>query len=52
VRADVDADDVLRLVFAVAGGSYRDDAQRERSVGIALDGIHHPVGDRAGRVVG
>lgn len=43
MRADVDADDVLRLVFAVTGGSYRDDAQRERAVGIVLDGIHHPI---------
>jgi AcrR family transcriptional regulator len=39
VRRDVDADDVLRLVFAVTGGRYVDDAQRDRAVRIVLDGI-------------
>jgi AcrR family transcriptional regulator len=39
VRADVDADDVMRLVFAVTAGIYRDDAQRERAVQIVLDGV-------------
>ena len=39
VRRDVDADDVMRLIFAVTGGSYTDEAQRERAVQIVLDGI-------------
>ncbi|MGK3207831.1 TetR/AcrR family transcriptional regulator [Amycolatopsis sp. MEPSY49] len=39
VRADVTADDVMRLVFAVTAGIYVDDAQRERAIGIVLDGI-------------
>jgi len=43
VRPDVDADDVLRLFFAVTGGIYRDAAQRERAVDIVLDGIRAPV---------
>jgi AcrR family transcriptional regulator len=38
-RADLDADDVMRLIFAVTDGIYRDDAQRERAVQIVLDGI-------------
>ena len=36
---DVDADDVMRLIFAATAGIYRDDAQRERAVQIILDGI-------------
>ena len=43
VRLDVDADDVLRLFFAVTGGIYRDAAQRERAVEIVLDGIRAPA---------
>jgi AcrR family transcriptional regulator len=39
VRTDVDADDVMRLIFAATAGIYRDDAQRERAVQIILDGI-------------
>ncbi len=39
VRRDVDADDVMRLIFAVTAGSYTDHAQRERAVQIVLDGI-------------
>lgn len=39
VRTDVDADDVMRLIFAATAGVYRDDAQRERAVQIILDGI-------------
>lgn len=39
VRADVDADDVMRLFFAATAGAYRDDAQRDRIVQIILDGI-------------
>jgi AcrR family transcriptional regulator len=38
-RADVDVDDILRLAFSVTGGSYRDDAQRQRAIQIVLDGI-------------
>lgn len=39
MRTDVDADDVLRLIFAVTAGIYTDDAQRQRAVQIVLDGI-------------
>lgn len=39
VRSDVDADDVLRLIFAVTAGVYTDDAQRERAVQVVLDGL-------------
>lgn len=39
VRTDVDTDDVLRMIFAVTAGTYRDDAQRERAVNVILDGI-------------
>lgn len=42
VRADVDVDDVLRVFFAITGGVYRDDAQRERAIQVALDGIRPP----------
>ncbi len=47
VRADVDAGDVMRLVFAVTAGIYRDDAQRERAVQIVLDGIRPAVATEA-----
>lgn len=43
VRADVTADDVMRLVFAVTAGVYVDDTQRERAIGIVLDGIRTPA---------
>jgi AcrR family transcriptional regulator len=39
VRPDVNADDVMRVIFAVTGGVYRDDAQLQRAVRIMLDGI-------------
>ena len=39
VRTDMDIDDILRLIFGVTGGTYRDDAQRERAVQIVLDGM-------------
>lgn len=39
VRGDVNADDVMRVIFAVTGGVYRDDAQLQRAVRIVLDGI-------------
>ena len=39
VRSDLNADDVMRVIFAVTGGIYRDDAQRDRALQIVLDGI-------------
>lgn len=39
VRRDLDADDVMRVIFAVTGGIYRDDAQLQRALHIVLDGI-------------
>ncbi|MFC7386814.1 TetR/AcrR family transcriptional regulator [Sphaerisporangium rhizosphaerae] len=49
VRADVDADDVLRVVFAVTAGVYRDDAQRGRAVEMILDGIRSAPAGEVGR---
>jgi hypothetical protein len=46
-RTDMDIDDILRLIFSVTGGSYRDDAQRERAVRIVLDGIRFSRPTRA-----
>jgi len=42
IRAEVDADDVMRVIFAVTGGLYRDAAQRSRALQIILDGIRLP----------
>lgn len=39
VRADASFDDVLRLVSGLTSGSYVDDAQRERVLALALDGL-------------
>lgn len=39
VRADVDADVVMRLVLAATGGTYVDDTQRELALQVVLDGI-------------
>ncbi|GII42056.1 TetR/AcrR family transcriptional regulator [Planotetraspora phitsanulokensis] len=38
-RADISFDDVLRLVSGITGASFVDDEQRERVLGIALDGV-------------
>ena len=43
VRRGVNADDVMRVIFAVTGGVYRDDAQLQRAVRIVLDGIQPRV---------
>jgi AcrR family transcriptional regulator len=45
VRDDVDADDVMRLFFAVTGGAYQDADQRDRAVGIVFDGMR-PRGEQ------
>ncbi|GAA4265161.1 helix-turn-helix domain-containing protein [Frondihabitans peucedani] len=42
IRAGVVADDVMRVIFAVTGGLYRDTAQRGRALQIVLDGIRTP----------
>ncbi|MYT74458.1 MULTISPECIES: TetR/AcrR family transcriptional regulator [unclassified Streptomyces] len=39
VRAEVTFDDLLRMVSGVTGTAYVDDAQRDRVLGFALDGI-------------
>jgi hypothetical protein len=39
VRDDVSIDDVLRLVNAITAVSFPDEAQQERVLGVALDGI-------------
>ncbi|HET6501407.1 MAG TPA: TetR/AcrR family transcriptional regulator [Amycolatopsis sp.] len=44
-RTDVDIDDILRLVFGVTGGIYRDGEQRERVIRIVVDGLRAPAPD-------
>jgi hypothetical protein len=39
--ADTDIDDPMLLVLALAGGLYRDEAQRRRILTMALGGIRH-----------
>jgi len=39
VRADLELDDLLRLVAGITATSFTDDAQRDRVLEIALDGI-------------
>jgi len=39
VRPDVRLDDVLRMIAGMVASTYADDAQRERVLGIALDGL-------------
>lgn len=39
VRPDLNADDVMRVIFAVTGGIYQDDQQRQRAIHTVLDGI-------------
>ena len=39
LRVGLNADDVMRVIFAVTGGIYQDDAQRQRALQIVLDGI-------------
>ena len=39
LRADVELDDVLRMVAGMVGSTYADDAQRRRVLNIALDGL-------------
>ncbi|GAA1018199.1 TetR family transcriptional regulator [Acrocarpospora pleiomorpha] len=38
-RADASFDDVLRLVSGITAGAFADEEQRERVLGIALDGV-------------
>jgi len=45
IRGGIDADDVMRVIFAVTGGLYRDAAQRGRALQIVLDGIRAPASD-------
>ena len=42
VRTGLSADDVMRVIFAVTGGTYQDDSQRRRALQIVLDGIRPP----------
>ncbi|GAB3896870.1 hypothetical protein GCM10027612_52110 [Microbispora bryophytorum subsp. camponoti] len=39
VRGDVTFDDVLRMISGITGGGFVDDEQRERVLGMALDGV-------------
>jgi AcrR family transcriptional regulator len=42
-RADIDFDDVVRLVSGITSGGFVDEAQRDRVLQIALDGLRaHP----------
>lgn len=51
IRSDTELEDVIRLVVSVATGAFRDEAQRERVLGLAFDGIRGPrsVAGRASR---
>jgi AcrR family transcriptional regulator len=43
VRADAGFDDVLRMISGIASAAFVDEVQRERVLGIALDGVRaHP----------
>ncbi len=39
VELDTEIDDLMRLVFALSGGIYNDDAQRDRVLDLSLRGI-------------
>ncbi|KAK1183070.1 helix-turn-helix domain containing protein [Streptomyces sp. NBS 14/10] len=39
VRADIDFDDLLRMVAGITATNFLDDAQRDRVLGVALDGV-------------
>ena len=39
VRADIDFDDLLRMVAGISATNFLDDAQRDRVLGVALDGV-------------
>jgi AcrR family transcriptional regulator len=39
IRADVGFDDVLRMISGIVASSYVDDAQRDRMLAVALDGL-------------
>ena len=39
VRADLTFDDFLRLISGITSGTFTDDAQRDRVLEIALDGV-------------
>jgi AcrR family transcriptional regulator len=39
LRVDIDADDLMRIIFAITGGIYRDPAQLDRAVQVVIDGI-------------
>ncbi|GAA0372855.1 TetR/AcrR family transcriptional regulator [Microbispora corallina] len=38
-RSDIGFDDLLRMIAGITGTGYADDAQRERVLGVALDGL-------------
>ncbi|MFF7680018.1 hypothetical protein [Actinacidiphila glaucinigra] len=42
IRSDSELEGVIRLVVSVATGAFRDEAQRERVLGLAFDGIRGP----------
>jgi AcrR family transcriptional regulator len=44
VEADIEIDDLMRLVFALTGGIYTDDAQRARVLELSLRGIQTAQG--------
>jgi len=38
-RKDMDFDDLLRMVAGITASNFADDAQRDRVVAVALDGV-------------
>ncbi|ADI05946.1 transcriptional regulator, TetR family protein [Streptomyces bingchenggensis BCW-1] len=39
IRTDIDFDDLLRMVAGITATNFLDDAQRDRVLGVALDGV-------------
>ncbi|GII59793.1 TetR family transcriptional regulator [Planotetraspora thailandica] len=48
VRADVGFDDVLRMISSLSGGAFVDVEQRDRVLGVALDGVRSRPAHGAG----
>ncbi|MFJ2901259.1 TetR/AcrR family transcriptional regulator [Streptomyces sp. NPDC087212] len=48
-RRDMDFDDLVRLFAGVTGSTFTDDAQRDRVLAIALDGVRAAHGGAPGR---
>ncbi|MFG2312268.1 TetR/AcrR family transcriptional regulator [Streptomyces sp. NPDC048566] len=43
VRTDMDFDDLVRMIAGITATNFLDDAQRERVLSVALDGVRAPL---------